>query len=170
MAILDGFQRPAKIEIDPETRTGSYGRLVAEPFEKGFGTTLGNALRRIMLSSITGGAITSLRVEGVLHEFSTIPGVVEDTTEIILNMKQVRLKVHSEGVKTLTYKAKGPKKVTAGDLKPGADVDIVNPETYLFTIDKEGSVDITLTASQGRGYVPSRPEQGPRGPDRRHRD
>jgi DNA-directed RNA polymerase subunit alpha len=155
MAILDGFQRPAKIEIDPETRTGSYGRFVAEPFEKGFGITLGNALRRIMLSSITGGGITSFRAEGVLHEFSTIPGVVEDTTEIILNMKQVRLKVHSEGVKNITYKGKGFKKVTAGDLKTGPDVEIINPSMYLFTIDKEGSVELALTASQGRGYVPA---------------
>src|SRR5436305_15066973 len=123
-----GCQRPKRVEIEAETLSPTYGKFTAQPFERGFATTIGNALRRCLLSSIEGAAITAIHIEGVLHEFSSIPGVVEDVTDIILNLKQVPLKMHSSGPRVLTLEARGPKVVTAGDIKEVGDVEILDPE------------------------------------------
>src|SRR6187549_695192 len=122
-----GFQRPKRLELERETLTDRYGRFHAQPFERGFGTTIGNALRRVLLSSIEGAAITAVKIEGVLHEFSPIPGVVEDATDIILNLKQVPLKVHSDQMKTLVIRVEKPGVVRAKDIEVDQDVEILEP-------------------------------------------
>src|SRR5512141_2765358 len=122
-----GFQRPKRLEFERETLTDRFGRFYAQPFERGFGTTIGNALRRVLLSSIEGAAITAVKIDGVLHEFSPIPGVVEDATDIILNLKQIPLKVHSDAVKTLMIKVEKAGEVKAKDVQGDADVEIVAP-------------------------------------------
>ena len=132
----------------------SVGRFVVEPLERGFGTTLGNSMRRVLLSSLPGYAITSVKIDGVLHEFSTIPHVKEDVTEIVLNLKNVILKIHDENPKTLYIEAKGEGEITAGDIKHDADVDILNPELHLAYLDEGASVVMELTCDSGRGYVP----------------
>lgn len=149
------FQMPKKLQYDQKKVTEAYGKFVAEPLERGFGTTLGNALRRVLLSSLEGSAITSVKIAGVHHEFSSIPGVVEDTTDLILNLKELRLKLHTDKPKTLTLKAKGPGEVTAKDIEPDAEVEILNPELRLATIDKSGKLELEMQARRGRGYVPS---------------
>lgn len=149
------FQMPKKLQYDPKKMTDTYGKFVAEPLERGFGTTLGNSLRRVLLSSLEGSAITSVRINGVLHEFSSIPGVVEDTTDLILNLKEVRLKLHSDRPKTLMLRAKGPAEVTAKDIEADAEVEILNPDLHIATIDKNGKLEIEMKARRGRGYVPS---------------
>lgn len=141
-------------------------RIVAEPLERGFGTTLGNALRRILLSSLQGGAITSMKVDGVLHEFSSIPGVREDLTEIILNIKSVVVKVHSADSKTATLKVNGPCVVTAGMIETGSEVEIINPEQIICTLDKDASINMQFECQAGKGYVPAamnKPEDAPLG-------
>lgn len=132
----------------------SVGRFVVEPLERGFGTTLGNSMRRVLLSSLPGYAITSVKIDGVLHEFSTIPHVKEDVTEIVLNLKNVILKIHDENQKTLYIEASGEGEITAGDIKHDADVEILNPELHLAYLDEGASVTMELTADSGRGYVP----------------
>ncbi len=132
----------------------SVGRFVVEPLERGFGTTLGNSMRRVLLSSLPGYAITSVKIDGVLHEFSTIPHVKEDVTEIVLNLKNVILKIHDENPKTLYIEASGEGEITAGDIKHDADVEILNPELHLAYLDDGASVIMELTADSGRGYVP----------------
>jgi len=132
----------------------SVGRFVVEPLERGFGTTLGNSMRRVLLSSLPGYAITSVKIDGVLHEFSTIPHVKEDVTEIVLNLKNVILKIHDENPKTLYIEAKGEGEITAGDIKHDADVEILNPELHLAYLDEGASVIMELTCDSGRGYVP----------------
>jgi DNA-directed RNA polymerase subunit alpha len=149
------FQMPKKLQYDPKKVTDTYGKFTAEPLERGFGTTLGNALRRVLLSSLEGAAITSVRVAGVQHEFSSIPGVVEDTTDLILNLKEVRLKLHTDKPKTLTLKAKGMGEVTAKDIEADAEVEILNPDLHIATIDKNGKLEIEMRARRGRGYVSS---------------
>ena len=131
----------------------SVGRFVVEPLERGFGTTLGNSMRRVLLSSLPGYAITSVKIDGVLHEFSTIPHVKEDVTEIVLNLKNVILKIHDEEQKTLYIEASGEGEITAGDIKHGSDVEILNPELHLAYLDEGASVVMELTADSGRGYV-----------------
>ncbi len=148
-------QMPKKLQYDPKKMTDTYGKFVAEPLERGFGTTLGNSLRRVLLSSLEGSAITSVKISGVQHEFSSIPGVVEDTTDLILNLKEVRLKLHSERPKTLMLKAKGPAEVTAKDIEADAEVEILNPDIHIATIDKNGKLEIEMKARRGRGYAPS---------------
>src|SRR5690625_3994797 len=133
----------------------NYGRIVIEPLERGYGITLGNSLRRILLSSLPGAAVTSVRIDGVLHEFSTIPGVVEDTTEIILNIKQLLLKVHADERVTMRLDAKVEGRVTAGDIEPNADVEILNPDLHIATLDKDGALSMELTVKKGRGWVPA---------------
>jgi DNA-directed RNA polymerase subunit alpha len=145
--------RPKRLEVEKETLTPTYGRFTAEPFERGFGITIGNSLRRILLSSLQGGAITSLKVDGVLHEFSTIPGTKEDITEIILNLKEVRLKLHTEGPKTIRVKAEGPKVLKAGDIITGDAVEILNPDHYIATLSRDGKLSIEMVVKMGRGYV-----------------
>ncbi len=132
----------------------SVGRFVVEPLERGFGTTLGNSMRRVLLSSLPGYAITSVKIDGVLHEFSTIPHVKEDVTEIVLNLKNIILKIHDENPKTLYIDAKGEGEITAGDIKHDADVEILNPELHIAYLDEGADVVMELTADSGRGYVP----------------
>jgi DNA-directed RNA polymerase subunit alpha len=145
--------RPKRVEVDKETLTPFYGKFIAEPFERGFGITIGNSLRRILLSSLQGAAITSVKIDGVLHEFSTIPGVKEDVTEIILNLKEVRLKLHTEGPKTVRVKTEGTKVLKAGDIITGDAVEILNPDHHLATLSKDGKLSMEMTVKMGKGYV-----------------
>ncbi len=149
------FQLPTKLELEKDTATSSYGKFIAEPFERGFGTTMGNALRRVLLSSLPGAAVTSVKIEGVFHEFSTIPGVTEDVTILILNVKALRLRLHSEKAKAIHLKKKGPGEVKAGDLAVDSDVAILNPNLHIATLDKDAVLDIELIVKPGRGYVPA---------------
>ncbi len=147
--------RPKRLEVEKETLTPFYGKFTAEPFERGFGITIGNSLRRILLSSLQGAAITSVKIDGVLHEFSTIPGTKEDITEIVLNLKEVRLKLHTEGPKTIRVKAEGPKVLKAGDILTGDAVEILNPDHYLATLSRDGKLSMEMVVKMGRGYVPA---------------
>ena len=151
--IWKGFQKPKRLEVDRETLTSTYGRFHAQPFERGFGTTIGNAMRRILLSSIEGAAITAVRIEGVLHEFSSIPGVVEDTTDIILNLKQVPFRAHVDHPETLTLKAEGPGTVKSGDIKGSPNVEVLDPSVHVCTLSEEGKITMEMRLKQGRGYV-----------------
>ena len=140
----------------------TYGKYVIEPLERGYGTTLGNALRRILLSSLPGTAATSIKIAGVQHEFSTIPGVKEDVTEIVLNVKSLITKLYSEGVKTVYIEAVGPCEVTAGDIKCDGEVEILNPEMHIASLDSGATLNMEITLSHGRGYVSAdrnKPEQ-----------
>jgi DNA-directed RNA polymerase subunit alpha len=148
-----GFQRPKRIETDAETLTATYGKFVAQPFERGFATTVGNAMRRCLLSSIEGAAITAVAIEGVLHEFSSIPGVAEDVTDIILNLKQAPLRIHTEDARILTLDVSGPKAVTAGDFSGDPQVEICDPSTHVATVNEEGRLTIQAQVRLGRGYV-----------------
>src|SRR5512136_395766 len=147
--------RPKRLEVEKETLTPFYGKFTAEPFERGFGITIGNSLRRILLSSLQGAAITSVKIDGVLHEFSAIPGTKEDITEIILNLKEVRLKLHTEGSKTIRVKAEGPKVLKAGDILTGDAVEILNPDHYIATLSRDGKLSMEMVVKMGRGYVPA---------------
>jgi DNA-directed RNA polymerase subunit alpha len=147
--------RPKRLEAEKETLTPFYGKFAAEPLERGFGITVGNSLRRILLSSLQGAAITSVKIDGVLHEFSTIPGVKEDATEILLNLKEVRLKLHTEGAKTIRIKADGPKEVKAGDIITGEAVEILNPDHHIATLSRDAKLSVEMTIKTGRGYVPA---------------
>ncbi len=151
--VSKGFQRPQRIEVDRESLTASFGRFVAQPFERGFATTIGNALRRCLLSSIEGAAVTAVQVEGVLHEFSSIPGVVEDMADIILNLKQIPIRMHSEDPKILTLDVAGPGEVTAGQLVGDADVEIVDPDARIATLNEEGHLKLQAEVRRSRGYV-----------------
>ena len=142
-----------QIECIETPGDASYGKYVIEPLERGYGTTLGNALRRILLSSLPGTAATSIKIAGVQHEFSTIPGVKEDVTEIVLNMKNLLTTLHCEGAKTVFIEAAGPCEVTAGDIKPDGEVEILNPELYIATLDVGATLSVEVTLSHGRGYV-----------------
>ena len=133
----------------------SYGKYVVEPLERGYGTTLGNALRRVLLSSLPGTAVTSIKIAGVQHEFCTMPGIKEDVTEIVLNVKAIIAKLHSEGVKTVYIEANGECEVTAGDIKADGEVEILNPELHIATLGPGASLNMELTLSHGRGYVPA---------------
>ncbi len=144
-----------KPRIDTVEATGTYGRFVVEPLERGYGITLGNSLRRILLSSLPGAAVTTVRIDGVLHEFSTIPGVVEDTTDIILNLKRLLLKLHTDGPATLRLEVEGEGEVTAAQIEHSADVEILNPDLYICTLDKGGRLSMEMTVEQGRGWVPA---------------
>jgi DNA-directed RNA polymerase subunit alpha (EC 2.7.7.6) len=142
----------------------SYGKFVVEPLERGYGITLGNALRRILLSSLPGAAVTSIKIDGVLHEFTTIPGVVEDMTEIILNIKELRLKLHSEGPKTLYIDYEGEGEITAADIKPDSDVEILNPELHIATVNGSNRFYMEINVNHGRGYVPAEKNKLPNQP------
>lgn len=147
--------RPRRMEVDESTHTPFYGKFVCEPLERGYGITLGNSLRRVLLSSLQGAAITSVKIEGVLHEFSTIPGVKEDVTDIILNLKSVQLKLNSVQPKTLKVEASGEGEVRAGDIITDDTVEIINPQLLIGTLSKEGRLSMTMTAEWGKGYVPA---------------
>ncbi|CDI50788.1 DNA-directed RNA polymerase subunit alpha [Clostridium tetani] len=142
-----------KIECIEMTENGSYGKFVVEPLERGYGITLGNALRRILLSSLPGVAVNSIKIENVLHEFSTVKGIKEDVTEIILNIKLLALKMTGEGPKTIYIDAKGPGVVTAADIKTDSDVEIINKDLHIATLDDDGKLYIEMTVDRGRGYV-----------------
>lgn len=142
-----------KIETAEISEDNRYGKFVCEPLERGYGTTLGNSLRRILLSSLPGAAITSIRIDGVLHEFSTIPGVRDDVTNIILNLKSLCFKMHSEEPKLIRIDVEGEKEVTAADIVVDADIEILNPELHIATLNKEGSLHMEMTVERGRGYV-----------------
>jgi len=143
------------IQCEEPAGDGSYGKYVVEPLERGYGTTLGNALRRILLSSLPGTAITSIKIAGVQHEFSTIPGVKEDVTEIVLNVKGIIAKLHGEGPKTMYIEANGEGVITAGDIKADSEVEILNPELHIATLGPDASLNMELTLGHGRGYVPA---------------
>ncbi|MGO4890145.1 DNA-directed RNA polymerase subunit alpha [Anaerobacillus sp. MEB173] len=144
-----------KIETVEINDDAKYGKFVVEPLERGYGTTLGNSLRRILLSSLPGAAVTSVQIDGVLHEFSTVEGVVEDVTTIILNLKQLALKIYSDEEKTLEIDAQGEGVITAADLTHDSDVDILNPDLHIATLSKGANFHMRLTARRGRGYVPA---------------
>ena len=147
-----GIEKP-RIETAELAADGTYGKIIVEPLERGYGVTLGNSLRRILLSSLPGYAITSVKIDGVLHEFSTIPGVKEDVTEIILNLKNVILKIHGDGPKTVYIDASGEGEVLAGDIKCDSEVEIINSDYHICTLDKDASINMELTVNKGRGYV-----------------
>ena len=146
------IQKP-RIECIENVGDESYGKYVVEPLERGYGTTIGNSLRRILLSSLPGTAVTGIKIAGVQHEFSVIPGIKEDVTEIVLNIKGIVAKLYSEGVKTVYIEAAGEGEVTAGDIKTDSDVEILNPDHHIATLGPEASLNMELTLSQGRGYV-----------------
>ncbi len=147
--------RPRRMEVDESTHTPFYGKFVCEPLERGYGITLGNSLRRVLLSSLQGAAITSVKIEGVLHEFSTIPGVKEDVTDIILNLKSVQLRLNTVQPKTLKLEASGEGEVRAGDIITDDTVEIINPQLLICTLSKEGRLSMAMTAEWGKGYVPA---------------
>ncbi len=148
-----GFQRPKRLEFERDTQTDRFGRFYAQPFERGFGTTIGNAMRRVLLSSIEGAAISAVKIEGVLHEFSPIPGVVEDATDIILNLKQIPLKMHVDHTKTLYVRVEKPGEVKAKDIETDADVEILEPEAHIATVSEGGKLLMEMRVKRGRGYV-----------------
>jgi len=145
--------RPKGLTVDPESTTSTYGKFVAEPLERGFGITLGNSLRRVLLSSLQGSAVTSIKIEGVDHEFTTIPEVAEDVTDIILNLKEVQLNLHTLEPKTLRIEVEGPKEVKAGDILGDQDVEVLNTNHHIRTVSEGGRLRVELTARKGRGYV-----------------
>jgi len=148
-----GFQRPKRLEVERETLTDRFGRFHAQPFERGFGTTIGNALRRVLLSSIEGAAITAVKIEGVLHEFSPIPGVVEDATDIILNLKQIPLKMHTDTTKTLYLRVDKAGEVRARDIEADGDIEILEPDAHIATVAEHGKLHMELRVKRGRGYI-----------------
>lgn len=147
--------KPKQLEVEEKSLTSTYGRFYAEPFERGFGQTIGNTLRRILLSSLMGASIVAVRIKGILHEFSTIPGVTEDVTDIILNLKEVRLRVHDGEQQTLKIDAKGPVTVQAKDIIAPATVEILNPEHKIATLSRDAKLEAEMIAKLGRGYVPA---------------
>lgn len=149
-----GIEKP-EVKFTGSVEDSAFGTFVVEPLERGFGTTLGNSLRRVLLSSLPGYAITSVKIDNVLHEFSTIPNVKEDVTEIVLNLKGVILKIHGDGPKIMYIEANGSGEITAGDIKADSEVEILNPDHHIATLDEDAHVTMELTADRGRGYVSS---------------
>jgi DNA-directed RNA polymerase subunit alpha len=148
-----GFQRPKRLEFERETSTERFGRFYAQPFERGFGTTIGNTLRRVLLSSIEGAAVTAVKIDGVQHEFSPIPGVVEDATDIILNLKSVPLMLHTDETKTLYIRVDKPGEVRARDIEVDQDVEVLEPDAHIATVSEKGKLHMELRVKRGRGYV-----------------
>ncbi len=148
-----GFQRPKRLAVDSSTLTEVYGSFSAQPFERGFATTIGNSLRRALMGSIQGAAITAVRFEGVEHEFSPIPGVVEDATDIILNLRQIPLRLHGDGPRTMQLRVTEPGEVYSGNIEVGSEVVILDPDVYIATVSDEGKLGIEMRVKQGRGYV-----------------
>jgi len=147
--------KPRRLEVDQDSLRQTYGKFVAEPLERGFGTTLGNSLRRVLLSSLQGAAITALKIEGVDHEFTTIPEVTEDVTDIVLNVKEVLLRMHTNEQKTIRIEAERPKEIKAGDIIADDQVEILNPGHHICTLSEGGRVRMEMTCRRGRGYVPA---------------
>src|SRR6185312_8425074 len=156
--------KPNKLKTESGHDAGRIATIVAEPLERGFGLTLGNSLRRVLLSSLQGAAVTAISIEGVLHEFSSIQGVREDVTDIVLNVKMIALRLHAEGPKRVSLRKQGPGEVKAGDIQTGSDIEILNPELVLCTLDEKVDFRMELTIATGKGYVPAdrnRPEDAP---------
>ena len=149
------LQMPRTVELDETTASARYGKFTIEPLERGFGLTIGNSLRRVLLSSLQGAAVSAVKIEGVLHEFSTIPGVLEDVSEIILNLKQMRFKLHADYKINARFKKSGPGELKAGDLQADPGVEVLNPDLHIATLNKEGAIDMEVEISAGRGYVPA---------------
>jgi len=150
-----GFQRPRYLECDYETLTPKFGSFSAQPFERGYGITIGNSLRRILLSSIPGAAITNIRIQGVLHEFSSISGIVEDVTDIILSLKTIPLKLHGDEPKTMTLKKKGPAIATSSDIEHDSDIEILDSDVHIASLDNDGEIDMEMIVENKRGYRPA---------------
>lgn len=150
-----GFQLPEKIRFEEETLTDTYGKLIAEPLERGYGTTLGNSLRRVLLSSLEGAAVSAVRIRGAVHEFASLEGVNEDVMDIILNMKKLRFVMHGDAPKTATISVKGPGVVRGQDIKPSGDIDLLTPEQPIATMDKGAQFEAELYLKKGKGYVPA---------------
>jgi DNA-directed RNA polymerase subunit alpha len=148
-----GFQKPKRLATDTEVLTDKYGHFWAQPFERGFGTTIGNALRRVLLSSIEGAAVTAVKIEGVLHEFQSIPGVVEDATDIILNLKQIPFRLNGDAPKAIYLRADQPGVVTSGMIEADADVEVLDKDVYIATVSEGGKIDMEMRLKKGRGYV-----------------
>ena len=148
-----GFQRPKRLEFDLESLTDRYGKFSAQPFERGFAVTVGHAMRRVLLSSIEGAAITGIKIEGVLHEFSSLPDIVEDTTDLILNLKNIPFRLHTDKPKTLVLNVKRAGEVTAGDIEEDPDFECLAPDTHICTLSKGGHLSMELRLCNGRGYV-----------------
>src|SRR5476651_301928 len=148
-----GFQKPKRLAVDTSTLTDKYGIFWAQPFERGFGTTIGNALRRVLLSAIEGAAVTAVKIEGVLHEFQSIPGVVEDATDIILNIKQVPFKLSGDGPKAIYLKTDQPGVITSGMIEADGDVEVLDKNVYIATVSEGGKLDMEMRLKRGRGYV-----------------
>jgi len=148
-----GFQRPKRLECDNETLTPTYGRFWAQPFERGYGTTIGNALRRVLLSSVEGAAITAVKIDGVLHEFSSIPGVVEDTIDLILNLKQIPIKLNVDHPETIYLRGEGAQELKAGHIETNPNVEILDPDVHIATLMDEARLTIEMRVKPGRGYV-----------------
>ena len=146
---------PKRLMADPDALTYNYGRFIAEPLSKGFGITLGNSLRRILLSSLKGAAINAVKIDGVLHEFSTVPDVMEDITQIVLNLKEIRIKLFDDGPVTLYLDATGLGEVTAADIQPNSRAEVMNPDQHIATLDKNGELRMEIYVDAGRGYVPA---------------
>ncbi|HAK88081.1 MAG: DNA-directed RNA polymerase subunit alpha [Nitrospirae bacterium GWC2_46_6] len=153
--VKKGFQLPKKNNFDEESLTDSYGKLVVEPLERGFGTTIGNALRRVLLSSIEGAAVTDVRIPGVLHEFSSIKGVKDDVVDVVLNIKKLRFKIYGDGPRVVTVKVKGPKTVTGADIETDQSVEVLNTDHYIATVDNGAKLEIEMHVKKGKGYVPA---------------
>jgi DNA-directed RNA polymerase subunit alpha len=153
------FQRPPQVQPDDEERSESFGRFLAQPFERGWGTTVGNALRRALLSSIPGGAITAVKIEGADHEFSAVPGVVEDVTDIILNLKKIPFRVHGQEPVFLSLDVQGPGEVTAGQLLGSHAIDVIDPEVHIATLSADGQLQMTVRVASGRGYIQAEENQ-----------
>lgn len=145
---------PSRIKADPEASTYNYGKFIAEPLSRGFGITLGNSLRRVLLSSIKGASVIAVKIDGVLHEFSTIPSVVEDVVQIVLNLKEIRFKLSEDGPIVLYLNAKGAGEVTAADIEPNSKVEVINPDQHIATLDRNAELKMEIYVSTGRGYVP----------------
>ncbi len=158
--------RPSKLDIQPGQDAKRVAKVVAEPLERGFGMTLGNTLRRVLLSSLQGAAVTSIHVDGVLHEFSSIPGVREDVTDMVLNVKSIALRMYGDGPKRMRLRSEGPGEVTAGQIETGHDIEVMNPDLVICTLDDGARIDMELTVETGKGYIPgsqNRPEDAPIG-------
>jgi DNA-directed RNA polymerase subunit alpha len=148
-----GFQRPKRLEVEHDTLTETYGKFIAQPFERGFAATIGNGMRRCLLSSIEGAAVTAIHIDGVLHEFSSMAGVVEDVTDIMLNLKEIPFRLHTDEPRTITLEATGPGEVTASDFNTDGQVDICDPDAHIATLNESGTLKLEAVIGLGRGYV-----------------
>ena len=157
--IWQDFKRPAQVELEEVGQSSTFGRFLAQPFERGWGTTLGNSLRRALLSSIPSAAITAVKIEGADHEFSAVPGVVEDVTDIILNLKKIPLKIHGQGPTFLNLEAKGPGENTASQYAGSTQVEVIDPDVHVATLSAGGKLKMTVRVAQGRGYIPAEENQ-----------